>query len=103
LGANVVVELNSESRHCQPSTRVRGIIRRADRAHRLANHRISGLECIRKSRPLLLGPDARRRTGRETRRDRLTARPRRRASSKLGSAVVHEGGVATTKCGREDA
>jgi hypothetical protein len=34
LGANVVVELNSESRARQPTTRAWAIIRRADRAHR---------------------------------------------------------------------
>jgi hypothetical protein len=44
LGANVVVELNSESRARQPTTRAWAIIRRADRAHRLAGQRISRLE-----------------------------------------------------------
>jgi hypothetical protein len=39
LGANVVVELNSESRARQPTTRAWAIIRRADRAHRLAAQR----------------------------------------------------------------
>jgi hypothetical protein len=34
LGANVVVELYSESRARQPTTRAWAIIRRADRAHR---------------------------------------------------------------------
>jgi hypothetical protein len=34
LGANVVVELNSESRARQPTTRAWAIIRRAERAHR---------------------------------------------------------------------
>jgi hypothetical protein len=34
LGANVVVELNSESRARQPTTRAWAIIRRGDRAHR---------------------------------------------------------------------
>jgi hypothetical protein len=34
LGANVVVELNSESRARRPTTRVWAIIRRADRDHR---------------------------------------------------------------------
>jgi len=41
LGANVVVELNSESRARQPTTRAWAIIRRADRAHRLADQRTS--------------------------------------------------------------
>jgi hypothetical protein len=44
LGANVVVELNSESRARQPTTRAWAIIRRADRAQRLANQRTSRLE-----------------------------------------------------------
>jgi len=35
LGANVVVELNSESRARRPTTRAWAIIRRAERAHRL--------------------------------------------------------------------
>ena len=39
LGANVVVELNSESRARQPTTRAWAIIRRADRAHRHPSHR----------------------------------------------------------------
>ncbi len=39
LGANVVVELNSESRARQPTARAWPIIRRADRAHRLAGQR----------------------------------------------------------------
>jgi hypothetical protein len=39
LGANVVVELNSESRARQPTTRAWAIIRRADRSHRLAGQR----------------------------------------------------------------
>jgi hypothetical protein len=39
LGANVVVELNSESRARQPTTRAWAIIRRADRAHRHPNDR----------------------------------------------------------------
>jgi hypothetical protein len=41
LGANVVVELNSESRARQPTTRAWAIIRRADRSHRLASQRAS--------------------------------------------------------------
>jgi hypothetical protein len=41
LGANVVVELNSESRARQPTTRARAIIRRADRSHRLTSQRVS--------------------------------------------------------------
>jgi hypothetical protein len=44
LGANVVVELNSESRARQPTTRAWAIIRRADRAHRLAGRRASRSE-----------------------------------------------------------
>jgi WhiB family redox-sensing transcriptional regulator len=39
LGANVVVELNSESRARQPTTRAWAIIRRAERAHRHPNDR----------------------------------------------------------------
>jgi hypothetical protein len=41
LGANVVVELYSESHACQPTTRAWAIIRRADRSHRLAGQRAS--------------------------------------------------------------
>jgi hypothetical protein len=41
LGANVVVELNSESRARQPTTRAWAIIRRADRSHRLTGQRTS--------------------------------------------------------------
>ncbi|HKO84404.1 MAG TPA: WhiB family transcriptional regulator [Actinomycetota bacterium] len=41
LGANVVVELNSESRARQPTTRAWAIIRRANRGHRLAGQRTS--------------------------------------------------------------
>jgi WhiB family transcriptional regulator, redox-sensing transcriptional regulator len=44
LGANVVVELNSESRARQPTTRAWAIIRRADRSHRLAGQRASRSE-----------------------------------------------------------
>jgi hypothetical protein len=39
LGANVVVELNSESRARQPTTRAWAIIRRAERAHRHSSDR----------------------------------------------------------------
>jgi hypothetical protein len=39
LGANVVVELYSESRARRPTTRAWAIIRRAERAHRLAGQR----------------------------------------------------------------
>ena len=39
LGANVVVELNSESRARQPTNRAWAIIQRVDRSHRLADHR----------------------------------------------------------------
>jgi hypothetical protein len=39
LGANVVVELNSESRARRPTIRAWAIIRRADRAQRLAADR----------------------------------------------------------------
>jgi hypothetical protein len=39
LGANVVVELYSESHARQPTTRAWAIIRRADRSHRLAGQR----------------------------------------------------------------
>jgi hypothetical protein len=41
LGANVVVELHSESHARQPTTRAWAIIRRADRSHRLAGQRAS--------------------------------------------------------------
>jgi hypothetical protein len=41
LGANMVVELNSESRARQPTTRAWAIIRRADRRYRLAGQRAS--------------------------------------------------------------
>jgi hypothetical protein len=41
LGANVVVELNSESHARKPATRAWAIIRRADRSHRLAGQRTS--------------------------------------------------------------
>jgi hypothetical protein len=41
LGAEVVVELNSESRTRRPTTRAWAIIRRADRAHRLVGQRTS--------------------------------------------------------------
>jgi hypothetical protein len=58
LGANVVVELNSESRARQPTTRAWAIIRRADHAHRLANQRTSRGE--------------RRATDRTTRNDRTS-------------------------------
>jgi hypothetical protein len=44
LGANVVVELNSESRARRPTTRAWAIIRRADRAHRLTGQRASRSE-----------------------------------------------------------
>jgi Transcription factor WhiB len=45
LGANVVVELYSESHARQPTTRAWAIIRRADRNHRLASQRASRPEC----------------------------------------------------------
>jgi WhiB family transcriptional regulator, redox-sensing transcriptional regulator len=41
LGANVVVELNSESHARRPTTRAWAIIRRAERSHRLAGQRAS--------------------------------------------------------------
>jgi hypothetical protein len=41
LGANVVVELYSESHARQPTTRAWAIIRRADRNHRVADQRAS--------------------------------------------------------------
>ena len=41
LGANVVVELYSESHARQPTTRAWAIIRRAERSHRLAGQRQS--------------------------------------------------------------
>ena len=39
LGANVVVELNSESRARKPTTRAWAIVRRADRSHRHTSDR----------------------------------------------------------------
>jgi hypothetical protein len=44
LGANVVVELYSESHARQPTTRAWAIIRRADRSHRLGGQRASRAE-----------------------------------------------------------
>jgi hypothetical protein len=44
LGANVVVELYSESHARKPTTRAWAIIRRADRSHRLAGQRASRAE-----------------------------------------------------------
>jgi hypothetical protein len=44
LGANVAVELYSESHARKPTTRAWAIIRRADRAHRLAGQRASRSE-----------------------------------------------------------
>ena len=41
LGANVVVELYSESHPRRPTTRAWAINRRTDRAHRLASQRVS--------------------------------------------------------------
>jgi hypothetical protein len=41
LGANVVVELHSESHARRPTTRAWAIIRRAERSHRLADQRAS--------------------------------------------------------------
>jgi hypothetical protein len=41
LGVNVVIELYSESHARQPTIRAGAIIRRADRAHRLAGQRTS--------------------------------------------------------------
>jgi hypothetical protein len=41
LGANVVVELDSESQARQSTTRAWAMIRRADRSHRLASQRAS--------------------------------------------------------------
>ena len=41
LGANVVVELDSERHARKPTTRAWAIIRRADRSHRLAGQRAS--------------------------------------------------------------
>ena len=62
LGANVVVELSSESHARKPTTRAWAIIRRADRSHRLDSQRASR-------------PD-RRHTDRADRTDR-TSRPHR--------------------------
>jgi hypothetical protein len=44
LGANVVVELYSESHARRPTTRAWAIIRRAERSHRLADRRASRVE-----------------------------------------------------------
>jgi hypothetical protein len=51
LGANVVVELYSESRARQLTTRAWAIIRRADRGQRLAGQRASRFECCHADRP----------------------------------------------------
>jgi hypothetical protein len=54
LGASVVVELNSESRARQPTSRAWAIIRRADRAHRRHENRKQRVErrqADRASRP----------------------------------------------------
>jgi hypothetical protein len=45
LGANVVVELNSESRARQPTSRAWAIIRRAEHGHRLAGQRTRRDDC----------------------------------------------------------
>ena len=50
LGANVVVELNSESHARRPTIRAWAIIRRADRAHRLTGQRTSRPECYHADR-----------------------------------------------------
>jgi hypothetical protein len=52
LGANVVVELNGESRSRRPTTRAWAIIRRAQRAHQRASGR-------QQSGRVLGGPSAR--------------------------------------------
>jgi hypothetical protein len=44
LGANVVVELHSESHARKPTTRAWAIIRRADRSHRLDGQRANRAE-----------------------------------------------------------
>jgi hypothetical protein len=44
LGAEVVIELHTESHATKPSTRAWAITRRADRAHRLAGQRTSRAE-----------------------------------------------------------
>src|SRR5512133_2433175 len=44
LGANMVVELYSESHARQPTTRAWAIIRRGDRSHRLASQRTSRVD-----------------------------------------------------------
>jgi hypothetical protein len=61
LGANVVVELNSESRARQPTTRAWAILRRAERAHRHSSDR--------------QGRGERRRADRSTRSDRTSRSP----------------------------
>jgi hypothetical protein len=50
LGANVVVELYSESHARKPTTRAWAIIRRADRSHRLAGQRASRSERLQAER-----------------------------------------------------
>src|SRR5215218_4009469 len=50
LGANVVVELYSESHARKPTTRAWAIIRRADRSHRLVGQRASRSERRRADR-----------------------------------------------------
>jgi hypothetical protein len=62
LGANVVVELNSEGRARQPTTRAWAIIRRAERAHRHPSDPSTPWRepAGRLSRLIELGPAARR-------------------------------------------
>jgi hypothetical protein len=70
LGAKVVVELNSESRARQPTTRAWAIIRRADRSHRLADQRTSRSD--RRHPSDRQGRGERRRADRAARSDRTS-------------------------------
>ena len=51
MGANVVVELNSESQARKPTTRVWVIIRRADRRHRLTSQRAGRPDAATPTKP----------------------------------------------------
>jgi hypothetical protein len=83
LGANVVVELYSESHARRPTTRAWAIIRRADRSHRLAGQRASR-------------PD-RRHTDRAGRADRTARSPSREREGKPATADRLEGCADTAR------
>jgi hypothetical protein len=64
LGANVVVELYSESHPRAPTTRAWAIIRRADRAHGLAGQRASRAEHATPTEPTAMAGSSNPRSGR---------------------------------------